>query len=134
MLKYMLDTDISSYIMKRSNQAVLGRLAQTLVSENCISVVTKGELLFGVQRHPYREKAEASLDTYLRQITVLELSDGTAKEYADIRADLQARGRVIGGNDFWLAAHARYLNLTLVTNNTREFERVKGLKVENWTQ
>lgn len=133
MLGYMLDTDTCSYIMKRSNDAVLKRLQKLLVSDVCISVITKSELLFGVEVSPRRRQDELALSAFLRYVEVLDFPDTAALHYAKIRAGLKTLGTMIGANDLFIAAHARSLGLTLVTNNTREFGRVPKLVVENWT-
>jgi len=134
MLTYMFDTDISSYIMKRSNAAVMLKLQSVEVAEVCVSAITKCELMYGVEVSPQRQRDEAALSAFLRHVQVLDFSAGAALDYAGIRADLKQRGALIGGNDLLIAAHALSLGLTLVTNNTAEFVRVKGLKVENWTE
>ena len=133
MSRYMLDTDTCSYIMKRSNDAVLKRLGTLPVSDVCISVITKSELLFGVEVSPRRRQDQAALDAFLNYIEVLDLPDQASLHYAGIRADLRKLGTMIGANDLFIAAHARSLGLTLVTNNTREFGRVPRLLIENWT-
>jgi tRNA(fMet)-specific endonuclease VapC len=132
MPRYMLDTDICSYIMKRSNKQVLRRLAGTPVSDVCISVVTKAELLFGVEISPQRHQDEAALGAFLSYVAILDFPDQASLHYAKIRADLKTRGAMIGANDLFIAAHARSLGLTLVTNNTREFGRIRNLAIENW--
>lgn len=132
MPRYMLDTDTCSYIMKRSNQTVLMRLQEVPVSDVCISVITKSELLFGVEVSPRRQQDEAALSTFLRYVEVLDFPDEASVHYAKIRADLKLRGTMIGANDLFIAAHARALSLTLVTNNGREFGRVHKLTIENW--
>jgi tRNA(fMet)-specific endonuclease VapC len=134
MPSYMLDTDISSYIMKRSHSAVLRRLQSVEVTDVSISAITKCELMYGVEVSPQRQRDETALRAFLRHVEVLNFSDGVALDYARIRADLKLRGALIGANDLLIAAHALCLGLTLVTNNTGEFGRVKGLKVENWTR
>jgi tRNA(fMet)-specific endonuclease VapC len=134
MPSYMLDTDIASYIMKRSSQTLLNKLVSLPVSAICISVIVKSELLYGVQVSPRRQRDGAELAAFLRYASVLPLTEKAALHYAEIRADLKMRGEPIGANDLLIAAHARSLDLTLVTNNTREFSRVKGLKLENWTE
>jgi tRNA(fMet)-specific endonuclease VapC len=133
MPRYMLDTDTCSYTMKRSSEALLKRLRKVPVSDVCISVITKSELLFGVEVSPRRQQDEAALSAFLGYVEVLDFPDKASLFYAKIRADLRALGRMIGANDLFIAAHARSLGLTLVTNNTREFQRVRGLAVENWT-
>jgi tRNA(fMet)-specific endonuclease VapC len=134
MPRYMLDTDISSYIMGRKNQAVMRRFENTPVAEMCISVVKRAELAFGMQIHPKKHQTSLALEDYLKYIEVLDLPSEAAIEYGEIRADLKARGVLIDANDLLIAAHARHLNLVLVTNNMREFKRVQGLKLENWTE
>ena len=133
MPRYMLDTDTCSYIMKRSNDAVLKQLQKVSVSDVCISVITKSELLFGVEVSSRRRQDEAALSAFLRYIEVLDFADEASLHYAKIRADLKQVGTMIGANDLFIAAHVRSLGLTLVTNNTREFGRVRDLATENWT-
>ena len=130
----MLDTDISSYIMKRSHDAVLTRLQKVPIGDVCISVITKSELLYGVGLSPRRSQDQAALDAYFRHVEVLEYPDEAALHYAQIRAALKISGTMIGANDLFIAGHARSLGLTLVTNNTREFGRVQGLHIENWIE
>src|ERR1035441_1839911 len=133
MLRFMLDTDTCSYVMKRSNHALLKRLSKTPVNDVCISVITKSELLYGVEVSPRRQQDEAALNGFLRYVEVLDFADEAAPHYAEIRAHLKSGGTMIGANDLFIAAHARSLGLTLVTNNTRDFRRVPKLLIENWT-
>jgi len=133
MPRYMLDTDTCSYIMKRTSDLVLKRLQKVAVDDVCISVITKSELLFGVEISPRRQQDEAALEAFLHYVEVLEFPDEACQHYAEIRADLKTRRALIGSNDLWIAAHAHSLGLTLVTNNTREFGRVRNLATENWT-
>jgi tRNA(fMet)-specific endonuclease VapC len=128
----MLDTDISSYIMKRSNGPILKRLQTVAVADVCISVITKSELLYGVEVSPCKQRDQLALDAYLRHVEVLEYPDEAALHYAQIRAALKVGGSMIGANDLFIASHARSLGLTLVTNNTREFGRIRDLRLENW--
>jgi tRNA(fMet)-specific endonuclease VapC len=92
MPRYMLDTDISSYIMKRSSQALLKKLETTLVSDVCISAITKAELMFGVEVSPRKRQDKAALDAYLLYAEVLDFPGDAAIQYAAIRADLKLRG------------------------------------------
>jgi len=133
MPRYMLDTDTCSYIMKRSNDAVLQRLQKVPVSDVCISVITKSELLFGVEVSPRRRQDEAALTAFLGYVEVLDFPDVASLHYARILAHLKMLGTMIGANDLFIAAHSQSLGLTLVTNNTREFGRVSKLAIENWT-
>jgi tRNA(fMet)-specific endonuclease VapC len=132
MAEYMLDTDISSYIMKRSHDSVVRRLQAVPIGFIAISVITKSELLYGVEVSPRRQQDSVALSEYLRHVEILDFPDEAASHYAQIRAALKASGAMIGANDLFIAAHARSLRLTLVTNNTGEFGRVPDLKIENW--
>src|SRR6266702_2462896 len=132
MAVYMLDTDISSYVMKRSHDSVLRRLVKVPVADVSISAITKSELMYGVEVSPRRQQDQAALDAYLRNVETLEYPGEAALHYGQIRAALKQSGTMIGANDLFIAAHARCLGLTLVTNNTREFGRVKALVIENW--
>jgi tRNA(fMet)-specific endonuclease VapC len=131
---YMLDTDISSYIMKRSHDLVLKRLKTIPISDVCISAITKSKLEYGVEISPRRQQDRAALDAYLKHLEVVGYSEEAAVHYGQIRGALKLAGNMIGANDLLIAAHARSLGLTLVTNNTREFGRVPGLALDNWTK
>ncbi len=131
-MKYMLDTDIASYFMNGTHPAIDLRMNTLSREDVCVSAITKCELLFGVETAQNREKKAAAVERYLRYMQVLDFPSEAATEYSLIRSDLQRRGKPIGPNDTLIAAHARHLGLTLVTNNTREFSRVPGLLLENW--
>jgi tRNA(fMet)-specific endonuclease VapC len=133
MLRYMLDTDICSYVMKRSHDALLRHLQKVPVSDVCVSVVTKCELLYGVEVSPRRQQDEAALNAFLNYVEVLDFPDNASSHYAQIRAQLKKSGKMIGANDLFIAAHTRSLGLTLVTHNTQEFRRVHKLAIEDWT-
>jgi tRNA(fMet)-specific endonuclease VapC len=98
-----------------------------------MSVISKSELLYGVEVSPRRAQDDTALSAFLPHVEVLDFPDAAAIHYAQIRADLKNRGLMIGANDLFIAAHARHLGIKLVTNNTTEFGRVKGLEIENWT-
>lgn len=132
MPRYMLDTDTCSYIMKRSNDRVLRRLQALPVRDICISIISKAELLYGVELSARRQQDDAALKAFLEYAEVLPFLDEAAAHYAGIRADLKTRGVLIGANELFIAAHARCQGLTLVTNNTQEFGRVRNLALENW--
>jgi tRNA(fMet)-specific endonuclease VapC len=119
--------------MKRSHVLVLERLRSVPVGDVCMSVVTTAELLYGVEVSPRRTQDAAALAAFLPYVESIEFDEDAAQHYAEIRADLKRRGAMIGANDLFIAAHARALRVTLVTNNTTEFERVADLRVDNWT-
>jgi tRNA(fMet)-specific endonuclease VapC len=120
--------------MKRSHGTLLRKLQEVPIAAVCISVITKSELLYGVEVSPRRQQDLAALAEYLRHVEVLDFPDEAALHYAQIRAALNSRGTMIGANDLFIAAHARSLELTLVTNNIGEFARVEDLYIENWTE
>jgi tRNA(fMet)-specific endonuclease VapC len=132
-LKFLVDSDICIFAMKRRTPALLRRLDQRATT-SAISVVAYGELAFGEAMSVRREEAAAYLAALLETLQVLPLPLEAARRYAEIRAELQRIGQPIGSNDVWIAAHALADDLTLVTNNEREFQRVPGLRVENWAR
>ncbi|MBV9572070.1 MAG: PIN domain-containing protein [Alphaproteobacteria bacterium] len=132
MPRFMLDTDICSFIVRRDNEKLLKRLQRTPLDDVCISVITKAELLYGVDISPRPKTDHAAIAAFLTQAAVLDFPDEAAPHYAAIRGHLKRKGTMIGANDLLIAAHARAAALTLVTNNTREFGRVPQLKFENW--
>jgi tRNA(fMet)-specific endonuclease VapC len=131
--RFLLDTDICSYIIKRSHPALLAKLQTVPLDDIAMSVVSKAELLYGVEVSPRPEHDRIAVTSFLQYVQVLDLIAAVADHYAKIRAELKATGVMIGANDLFLAAHARCLGLTLVTNNMRVFRRVPGLLLENWT-
>jgi tRNA(fMet)-specific endonuclease VapC len=133
MLQYMLDTDTCSYLMKGKSAALVKKLQTVAVSAVCVSAITKSELLFGIVVSPRPQSDRAAFNFLMSHLQALDYPAGAAEEYGQIRAGLKAAGKLIGPNDLLIAAHARYLGLILVTNNTREFARVPQLKIENWT-
>lgn len=134
MPRYMLDTDICSFIIRRADERVLKRLRRMPVAEVSISVVTKAELLYGVDVSPKPQIDEPAVAAFLRHVAILDFPDEAAHHYASIRGHLKRQGTMIGANDLLIAAHARCLGSILVTNNAGEFGRVPDLKLENWTR
>jgi tRNA(fMet)-specific endonuclease VapC len=132
--QYLLDTNICIYIRRERPQTVLERFKVLPPGSTAISVITYGELVYGVQKSPDARKAMLILEELTTVIPVVPMANDVAKAYGAIRSDLAARGDLIGNNDLWIAAHAKSLGLTLVTNNEREFLRVEGLAVENWAR
>jgi tRNA(fMet)-specific endonuclease VapC len=132
MLQYILDTNICIYIAKKRPPEVLEKFSTLQVGSVGMSLVTYGELLYGACRSQQPEKANNILDELVELIPVQPIEETVARYYAEIRADLFAKGSSIGNNDLWIAAHACALRKTLVTNNLKEFSRVQGLAVENW--
>ncbi len=129
---FILDTDICSYIMRRSSARLLERIRAVSLDDQAVSIVTVAELLFGIRLSARLVQAKDAFDAFIPHLAVLDWDYSAAEHYVEIRADLKRRGSPIGSNDLMIAAHARSLDATLVTNNVREFRRVAGLRVENW--
>ena len=134
MAVYMLDTDTCSYIMKRSHPKLLKKIQSLPMAEQVVSVVTMAELLYGAKLSAKPKQAVEAYDAFIKHFAVMHWTQEAAEHYADISADLKRRGEMIGANDLLIAAHARSISAILVTNNVREFGRVKSLKVENWAK
>jgi tRNA(fMet)-specific endonuclease VapC len=132
--RYMLDTNICIYIAKYQPPRVKARFEQLKPGQLLMSAVTYGELYYGACKSNQRMRAIAQLGELLRDIPVEDLTLKAAQAYGEIRAALEQKGRVIGNNDLWIGAHAMALDVTLATNNEREFKRIAGLSVENWTK
>lgn len=128
---YMLDTDICVYVINENPvelKAKFNRYSQQLA----ISSITLAELMFGVEKSRNRLRNLENALNFTRRVSVLFFDDKAAMEYGKVRAELQRSGTPIGPNDTLIAAHARSIDATLVTNNIQEFNRVQGLRVENW--
>lgn len=136
MSTYLLDTNTVSYFLRDHSPALSSRLLNTAPQELAISVITAGELRFGVKRLGTSQRATAlsqRLEQILESFATLSLPPEAGEHYAATRAHLEAQGTPIGGNDLWIAAHALAGDMTLITNNLREFQRVPGLRVEDWS-
>ncbi|PUA28754.1 MAG: VapC toxin family PIN domain ribonuclease [Cellvibrio sp. 79] len=131
MLKYMLDTNIAIYVIKRRPIAVLDTFNRH-ADQLCISSITLAELLHGAEKSTRPEHNLQQVDNFISRLEVLDYDNKAAAHYGDIRASLEQKGTPIGVSDLHIAGHSRSAALILVTNNLREFERVDGLRVENW--
>jgi tRNA(fMet)-specific endonuclease VapC len=129
---YLLDTNICIYIRQERPESVLRRFRKLRPGEAALSVITYGELLYGAAKSSQREAALVRLRELVHWLPALPLPETAAEAYGAIRYELAAKGRMIGNNDLWIAAHAMASGLTLVTNNEREFRRVRGLRIQNW--
>jgi tRNA(fMet)-specific endonuclease VapC len=135
-MKYMLDTNILIYLIKRRPVSVAARINRLNVDDDvCMSYVTYAELLKGAERSERKIQTLDNLDKLTRQIPVMySVGKELCEHYAQQFTRLKSLGRPIGGNDLWIACHALAEKATLVTNNISEFERVSGLAIENWAQ
>lgn len=131
-MKYMLDTNICIYTIKHKPESVIRNFLLHDPEEMCISSITYAELMHGVEKSAAAGKNRIALSLFLSPLTILDFSASAAEEYGKIRAELESLGMPIGPMDLLIAGHAKSERLVLVTNNTKEFLRVKGLTVENW--
>jgi tRNA(fMet)-specific endonuclease VapC len=133
-MNYLLDTNICIYII-RKKPAVALKLMRTKEPEQiAISTITLAELEYGIARSQYPSRNRIALLEFLLPFAILDFDQRACGHYGQIRAALAAKGRSIGPMDLLLAAQARSLDLILVTNNEREFRRIDGLRLENWTR
>ena len=133
-MRYLLDTNICICLIKRKSPVILERLKNALPSGVGISSVTLAELEYGVRKSIQVERNELALLQFCALPEIFPFDDAAARQYGIVRADLEKKGKLIGGMDMLITAHALSLDLTLVTNNTREFQRVAGIRLENWTE
>jgi len=133
-LRYLLDTNICIYIAKRHPAAVARRFADLAAGTVGMSLITFGELRFGAEKSARRDEALSTLARLTELIPVIEPAATVGEAYGELRAHVERAGTPIGNNDLWIAAHAVSLGVTLVSNNTREFERVPNLALENWAE
>jgi tRNA(fMet)-specific endonuclease VapC len=132
-VRYLLDTNVVSFHIRRSSPALQRRLRRVEAASVGLSVVTEMEIRFGLARNP-RLRVAPLIEQFLGGMTVLPLDSAVARVYGRVRAELGSQGRPIGPLDLMIAAHALSLRATLVTNDVREFERVRGLRVVDWTR
>lgn len=130
-MRYLLDTDICIYVINQRPPAVLQRFLAHERDGLGISAVTAGELYYGVRKSGSRRNLQA-LQRFLAPLEIAEFSAEGAQTYGELRSTLESRGTPIGPLDTMIAAHALTLDVTLVSNNVREFKRVPKLRVENW--
>jgi tRNA(fMet)-specific endonuclease VapC len=131
---YLIDTNIWSFLQQRKYPQLEARFATCSPDQLYLSVIVRGELEVGFEKGDKRIERRRSLDKIIATAQHLILNPAVAVMYAKIRASLEKAGTPIGGNDTWIAAEALHHNLVLITDNIREFERVAGLRVENWTE
>ena len=132
MTRYLLDTNICIYLIKKHPPEVFTRFQQIQLNQLHISTVTLFELYYGIEKNNSQRRNLAALENFITPLTVVDFSLDAAIKAAKIRSDLQKQGLPIGAYDIQIAAIALSGNMTLLTNNTREFVRVNGLKLENW--
>lgn len=134
MIRYLLDTDTCSYFLKTGKASLRRRVRAGMMGGSlAISVITRAELRYGLEFLPSDHFLRVLVNSFLQQIQVLAWTEAAADEYARLAAGMKRTGKPIGILDTQIAAQALAENLVLVTNNTRHFGAVHGLKIENWT-
>lgn len=131
-MKYMLDTNICIYLIKKKPAQVFNTFKKLAVGDVAISAITLAELEYGIEKSKYPERNKIALTAFLAPIEIIPFSEKAATTYGKIRANLEKRGKIIGAYDLMIGAHALAEELILVTNNVREFERIPNLSIENW--
>ncbi|MDM8557955.1 type II toxin-antitoxin system VapC family toxin [Candidatus Parabeggiatoa sp. HSG14] len=132
MLEFMLDTDTCSYLIKQRPITVLERFEAISDEKICISVITFAELIYGVERSSSTKINLPIVKSFVSCLSVLPWDNEAAEYYGKLRVFLERKGTPIGNMDLMIAAHALSKNLTVVTNNTRHFEKIPQLQIENW--
>ncbi|ADH88211.1 PilT protein domain protein [Ancylobacter novellus DSM 506] len=131
--RYLLDTNLIIRLRRQRPPATVARFAALQPGEAVMSAVVYGELCYGIAKGPDPAAAREVLTRLVEAVPVAPLPASAGEAYGRIRAELEARGAIIGANDLWIAAHALAAGLVLVTGNGKEFTRVEGLIVEDWT-
>lgn len=132
-MEYLLDTNICIYIIKKRPVQVLKKFEALFPGSIAISTITLAELHYGIMKSSNPKKNQEALDKFLIPMEIVSYDYSATIEYGKIRAELEKKGTPIGPLDTLIASHSRSLNLTLVTNNVKEFNRIADLKIENWS-
>jgi tRNA(fMet)-specific endonuclease VapC len=133
-MKYMLDTDICIALIKRKPSKALKRLGQLSAGDIGISTITLAELRYGIAKSQFAQRNQDALEEFLLPLEIVDFDENAATAYGPVRAVLESAGRPIGPLDTQIGAHALSLDVVLVTDNTTEFRRIKGLQVDNWLE
>ena len=130
-MRYMLDTNTVSSLIKK-NPAVSRRIASFPMERLCLSVISEGEILYGLAKKPHAKNLHLAVQEFLKRVDVMVWDTNVAEHYGVLRAELEGSGNVLGSLDMQIAAHASQLGAVLVTND-QAFKRIQKLKVEDWT-
>ena len=131
-MQYMLDTNICIYILNNKYRRVMERIENAGIEEIALSTMTIAEFALGVEKSKKQDENRIAMMEFLLPFRILDYNQNDAYTYAKIRADLEKKGNIIGNMDLLIGSQALSRDLCLVTNNTKEFERIEGLKLENW--
>lgn len=133
-MRYLIDTNICIYLMNQRPYSLIQKLKQFPVGGIRISSITLAELQYGVSKSKNKEKNQIRLNEFLVPFEILSFDERHTVTYGEICSQLEKTGKIIGPLDLLIAAHALTEEVVLITNNDKEFKRVKGLSVENWTK
>lgn len=133
-MEYLLDTNICIYIIKKKPERVLEKFKTFPLGSIGITTITLAELQYGIRKSLNHQKNLKALDQFIIPLEIIDFDYNATIEYGLIRAKLEKLGTPIGSLDMLIGAHAKSMDLTLVTNNEKEFKRIEGLKIENWTK
>ncbi|PKN65653.1 MAG: VapC toxin family PIN domain ribonuclease [Chloroflexi bacterium HGW-Chloroflexi-5] len=133
-MRYLLDTNICIYLIKKHSPEILKRLREHSPQDIAISTITLFELQYGVEKSHYKQRSDEALNKFLLPLNIIDVDRSAALEAAVIRAQLEKKGISIGPYDLLIAGLARSQDMTLVTNNTKEFKRVVNLHLEDWSK
>ena len=132
-MKYMLDTNICIYLIKQKPEKVLRHFKNHSIGDIGISSITLAELRFGVEKSQQIQNNRQALEEFILPLEIADFDEKAAEIYGAVRAALEKAGTPVGSMDMLIGAHALSLDLTLVTNNVREFKQIKNLKVVDWS-
>jgi len=133
-MEYLLDTNICIYIIKKKPAEVFEKFKNLTIGDVGISSITLAELQYGIEKSSNSDKNREALEKFLTPIEIIDYDYDATVEYGKIRVELEKKGIPIGSLDMLIASHAKSLDVILVTNNVREFQRISGLRIENWTK
>lgn len=133
-MKYLLDTNICIYIIKKKPEKVIKKFREHKVGDIAISSVTIAELNYGIAKSSKPDENTIALKEFLQPLEIIDFSQEDTEAYGKIRSGLENKGTPIGAMDLLIASQALSRNLMLVTNNENEFKRIKGIRIENWTR
>jgi len=131
-MNYLLDTDSCIYIINKKSPKIINKLKSKNPNQIYISSITISELFYGIEKSSFAEKNRNALENFLIPFEKISYNIEHAKKYGEIRSKLEKKGEIIGPYDLMICAIAKYENMILVSNNIKEFRRVKGIKIESW--
>ena len=132
-MKYLVDTNILIFLCNSKSPSLEHKFKRHRPEDFVVSSITVGELIYGVNKSQHRDRNLQAILKILSPFKIVDFDSSDGWAYGEIRAELEEKGTIIGGNDIMIAAQAKRRGLVVITNNTREYKRVNGLRVEDWT-